>query len=334
MRILILGGTRFLGRHLVEVALARRHQVTLFNRGKSNPDLFPNLEQLRGDRDSNLAVLANDSWDAVIDTCGYVPRLVSRSAQFLATRSNHYTFISSVSAYADFATSGIIEGYPLATIEDETIEEITGETYGPLKALCEQAVHAAMPGRALCIRPGLIVGPDDPTDRFSYWPHRIARGGEVLVPEDFPVQIIDVRDLAEWCVSMIEQGSTGNFNAVGPDYPLMMTTLVDACRQESGSNAQFTWVSQSFLAAEQVEPWTDLPLWVPQKGTDEFMGFSKVDYSRAVGAGLNFSPLATTIRDTLTFLDTRPPTYQMRAGLLPEREQALLSKWRAQLANR
>ena len=182
MNLLILGGTVFLGRHLVEAALARGHAVTLFNRGQHNPDLFPEVERLRGDRDGDLQALEGRRWDAVVDTCGYVPRVVRASAEMLAPNVDHYTFISSISVYADTSKPGIDEQAPVGTLDDPTTEEVTGESYGPLKALCEQAAEAAMPGRVLNIRPGLIVGPHDPTDRFTYWVRRVAEGGEVLAP--------------------------------------------------------------------------------------------------------------------------------------------------------
>ncbi len=206
MKLLVLGGTVFLGRHLVEAATARGHSVTLFNRGQHNPELYPEVEKLRGDRDSDLSALQGRRWDAVIDTCGYLPRAVRASAELLADAVDHYTFISSISVYADFHTPAMDESAPVGTLADETVEEVTGETYGPLKALCEQAAERALPGRVLNIRPGLIVGPHDPTDRFTYWPVRVARGGEVLAPgrPHVPVQVIDGRDLAEWTVRMVE----------------------------------------------------------------------------------------------------------------------------------
>src|SRR5512136_1410936 len=219
MNLLIIGGTRFVGRHLVEYALARGHTLTLFNRGQSNPDLFPRVEQLHGDRAADLSLLQDRSWDAVIDTCGYVPRIVRLSAQTLAGRTDRYVFISTVSVYAQDNPRGMDENAPLAALKDETIEEITSETYGGLKALCEKAVEAVYPNRALIIRPGLIVGPYDPTDRFTYWPWRTAQGGEVLAPgnPDQPQQIIDARDMARWIVQMVEAKRTGVFNAVGAD---------------------------------------------------------------------------------------------------------------------
>ena len=324
MNILILGGTRFLGRHLVDAALARGHSVTLFNRGKSNPGLFTQIEIILGDRETDLNKLAGRRWDAVIDTCGYLPRIVRLSAQALREAVESYVFISSISAYADFSQIGITEASPLAAMPDETVEEITGETYGPLKVLCEQAVEAEFPGRALLIRPGLIVGPHDPTDRFTYWPFRIAGGGEVLAPEkpEVPVQIIDGRDLAEFTLNLIEAKATGAYNATGPDYNLTLGELLATCQQVSSSNAIFRWASVEFLTRNKVAAWSDLPVWVPD--SPENAGFSKVNISKAIAAGITFRPLAETVRDTLAWAATRPADHPWRAGLTAEREAELL----------
>jgi 2'-hydroxyisoflavone reductase len=327
MKLLLLGGTIFLGRHLVEAALARGHEVTLFNRGRHNADLFPEVEKLRGDRDGNLAALQGRRWDAVIDTCGYVPRVVRASAELLAKAVEHYTFISSLSVYSDFSAPGMDESGPTGRLEEETTEEVTGETYGPLKALCEQAAEAAMPGRALNIRPGLIVGPHDPSDRFTYWPRRVARGGEVLAPGDpgSLTQFIDVRDLAEWNIRMMEAGKTGVYNATGPDYPLTMGRLLEECRNVGGSGARITWADEQFLLDSQVAPWTELPLWVP---ASEGAGFNAVNCGKAIADELTFRPLADTIRDTLAWDAARPADMPLRAGLTPEREAEVLQAWR------
>jgi 2'-hydroxyisoflavone reductase len=254
MNLLILGGTIFLGRHLVEAALRRGHTLTLFNRGQHNPDLFPQVEKLRGDRAnaSDLQALQARHWDAVMDTCGYLPRLVRLSAQALSNAVKHYTFISSISVYAEPPTPGMDESAPLARLADETVEEITGETYGGLKALCEQAVESVLPGRTLNIRPGLIVGPHDPSDRFTYWPARLRCGGAVLAPgrPGSPVQVIDARDLAEWTLDLVERQQTGHYNATGPAYPLTMGEVLETCRQAAGMDADLTWVSEAFLLAQ------------------------------------------------------------------------------------
>lgn len=328
MKILILGGTVFLGRHLVDAALARGHAVTLFNRGQHNPDLYPEVEKLRGDRDGDLAALTGRRWDAVVDTSGYVPRIVRAAAELLADAVDHYTFISSISVYADFTAHGMDEAAPVGALEDETAEEVL-PNYGPLKALCEQAAERAMPGRVLIIRPGLIVGPFDPSDRFTYWPHRIAAGGEVLAPGSpaRPVQIIDVRDLAEWNIRMVERQGTGVFNATGPDRVLTMAEVLDACCTVSGSDARLTWVSEAFLAEAGVRPWTELPLWVP--GTDENAGFADVACRKAIAAGLTFRPLDGTVRDTLAWDTARPAGTVRTNGLDPDREADLLRAWHA-----
>lgn len=326
MKLLILGGTVFLGRHLVEAALERGHAVTLFNRGQHNADLYPEVEKLRGDRDGDLSALEGRQWDAVIDTSGYVPRIVRASAELLKDSVEHYTFISTISVYSDPSIPNMDENAPVGTLEDETVEEVTGETYGPLKVLCERAAEEAMPGRALVIRPGLIVGPLDPTDRFTYWPARVARGGEVLAPgsPDQPVQFIDGRDLAEWTIRMVEARQTGTYHATGPDYRLEMGPFLEACREVAANDARFTWASEEFLLAQEVAPFTELPLWLPQ----EVANLSAVNLSKAISAGLTFRPLEVTIRETLEWNATRPP-YEPRAGMKPEREQALLEAWHA-----
>ncbi|MDP9373627.1 MAG: SDR family oxidoreductase [Chloroflexota bacterium] len=327
MKLLILGGTLFLGRHLVDVALARGHEVTLFNRGRTAPDLFPDLERLRGDRDGDLAALRGRRWDAVVDTSGRLPRHVRASAGTLAGGVARYIFISTISVYAGFSRPGMDESAPTGTLADEESEEQTGATYGPLKALCEREAEAAMPGRTLVLRPGLIVGPHDPTDRFTYWPRRVARGGEVLAPgrPDRPVQFIDARDLAGWAVRMAETGGTGVYNATGPADPLTLGRLLDACNEVGGGDARFTWVDEGFLLAEGVGPWMELPLWVPD--TPEMAGFAAVDCRKAIAAGLTFRPLADTIRATLDWDATRSSNHEWRAGLAPAREAHLLAAW-------
>lgn len=330
MKILIIGGTVFLGRALVEAALARGHTITLFNRGQHNPELFPDAEKLRGDRARDLSALRGRRWDAAIDTCGYVPRVVRASAELLADAVEHYTFISSISVYARLERPGTDERAPVGTLTDPGVEEVTGETYGPLKALCEQAAEAAMPGRVLTVRPGLIVGPHDPTDRFTYWPVRVARGGEVLAPADpaTHVQVIDVRDLAEWSLRMVEAGKIGTYNATGPDYTLTMGELLEISRQVSGSDARFTWAGAQFLLDEGVRPWSEIPLWIPAEADPDAAGFSDVSCARAIAEGLVFRPLGETVRDTLAWHAARPADHAWRAGLDPEREAGLLRKWR------
>jgi 2'-hydroxyisoflavone reductase len=344
MRLLIIGGTRFAGRHLVEAALARGHTLTLFNRGQSNPELFPQVEQLHGDRTEDLAPLQGRTWDAVIDTSGYVPRHVRRSAEALAASTDRYVFISTVSVYAESNPRGMDETSPLATLQDESVEEVTGETYGGLKVLCEKAVEQVLPDRALIIRPGLIVGPHDPTDRFTYLPWRthaphatdlrcsagVAQGGEVLAPgnPDQPVQIIDARDMAQWIVSMAEERRTGIFNAVGPDYALTTRSMLEACVAVCNLQAQLTWVSEEFLLAAGVKPWSEIPVWVPEQDA----AFDTCSNARAIATGLKFRPLNETIADTLAWAKTRPADHAWRAGMTREREAELLQSWHAHRA--
>lgn len=322
MNLLILGGTVFVGRHLVEAATGAGHMVTLFNRGQHNADLFPDVEKLRGDRsaDGGLDALNGRTWDAVIDTCGYFPRVVKASAQQLAGSVGQYVFISSISVYADFTQAHQDETAAVGTLDDPTTEKVTGETSGPLKVLCEQAAEAAFPGKMLTIRPGYIVGPHDPTDRFTYWPQRVAQGGDILAPggPGEPMQFIDARDLAAWTVAMIEAGKTGIYNATGPAAPLTFGTMLETCRAVSESDARFVWADENFLSAREIS----LPLFAPAA----YRGISQVSIARAVQDGLTFRPLAETVRDTLAWDKTRPADHEWRAGLPREREWELLNQ--------
>lgn len=326
-KILILGGTAFLGPALVAAARARGHTLTLFNRGKTNPGRFPDLEQLHGDRDGHLEALAGRKWDAVIDDSGYVPRIVRDSAVLLAPNVGHYLFTSTVSVYADLSKP-IDEDAPLGVLKQPT-EKISDGAYGPLKALCEEQVRKALPGRATIVRPGLIVGPDDKTDRFTYWPVRLARGGEVLAPgkPDDPVLYIDVRDLAAWMITLVERKTLGTFNALGPAGTLGMGAFLDGINQGVGGAARFTWVDAAFLQERKVSPWSDLPVWVPPVGEGAYMG--RISRARAVRAGLTFRPVADTARDTLAWWKTLPAERRdkLRAGLSAERERDVLAAW-------
>ncbi len=326
MKLLVLGGTVFLGRHIVAAALERGHEVTLFNRGQHNPDLFPTVEKLRGDRNGDLSALEGRQWDAVIDTSGFVPRIVRASAGVLRNSVKHYTFISSISVFAQFDKSGIDENDTLATLEDVTIEEVTNETYGALKALCEQAVEQAMPGRALIVRPGLIVGPDDPTDRFTYWPVRAARGGDMLAPgrPDQQTQFIDVRDLAAWIVRMVEASKTGAYNATGPDYMLTWGHFLEECKSASDNNTNLVWVGEAFASELMEKREINFQPWVP----DEYMGMRAVNCSKAFAQGLTFRPLADTVRDTLAWKTASPTRDTLRSGVSPEQEQQMLQEWK------
>ena len=338
MKILILGGTAFLGRHLAAAALARGHEVTLFNRGRTRPHLFPEVERLQGDRTRDLTALSGGTWEAVIDTSGYTPATVRRSAAALAEAAAHYTFVSSVSAYAEFPLSGIDERAPVRSLTAEELAEgerlaaggagaapSFGPSYGGLKALCEQAAEDAMPGRVLCVRPGLIVGPYDYSDRFTYWVRRVARGGEVLAPgrPDRQMRWIDARDLARWLVRMAEARRTGVYNATGSAEGVTMEQLLTQCRAAAGSDASFTWVDDQFLIEQEVGAWIELPLWLPE----EYNGFFEIQNDRAVAAGLTFRPLAATVADTLAWdrVRTSEPTWE--TGLDPAVERRLLRRY-------
>jgi 2'-hydroxyisoflavone reductase len=340
MKLLVLGGTKFLGRHLVEAALARGDEVTLFNRGQTNPEIFPEVERLRGHRDGGLGALRGRRWDAVVDTSGYVPRVVRASAEVLADAVEFYAFTSSMSVYADSSEPND-EGSPLATLADESVEEVTGETYGALKALCERAVEEVMPGRVLVARAGLIVGPFDPTGRFTYWTERVARGGEVLAPAPpgRRVQFVDARDLAEWILRMADARAGGVFNAAGPDYALTMGRFLEGCREATGSDARFTWVGEQFLLEKGVEPWGELPLWIPESD-EKHRCFLAENCDEAIKAGLTFRPLAETVRDTLAWQRAGSHGFRPEAlvahehALTPEREEELLKEWHAGNAER
>lgn len=328
MHFLILGGTLFLGRHLVEAARARGHELTLFHRGKTNPGLFPDVYTVQGDRkrEEDLAALDAMQFDAVIDTCGYLPRVVGLSARRLAARARAYCFISTVSVYAGWPETPADETSALATLTDPSVEEVTGETYGALKALCEQAAEAAFPGRTLVIRPGLIVGPHDPSDRFTYWPHRIARGGAVLAPAgpELPTQWIDVRDLAAWTIQMLENKATGTYNADGP--VVSLGQLLATCLLVSGAQAELTYATEAFLQEQGVQPWLELPLWIPGLFGRTDGGTTRIQ--RAGMAGLTHRSVLETVRDTLLWDQQRPQEGAWRATLTPEKEAAVLAAWR------
>jgi 2'-hydroxyisoflavone reductase len=331
MKLLVLGGTRFLGRAAVEEALRRGHEVTLFNRGKSNPELFPEAEHLHGDRDGDLSALASGTWDAVIDPSGYLPRVVRASAELLAPAVEHYVFVSSISVYRSFSAAGFDEHAPRIELEDPTVEEVL-KYYGGLKALCEDVVAEVYPGRSANVRAGLIVGPHDPTDRFTYWPIRVARGGEVLAPAppQRPVQFVDARDLGAWLVNLAENRSAGPFNATAP--PLALADLLESCRRVSGSDATIRWVDEDFLLEREVGQWMELPLWLAQSDP-EWAHMQEADVSRAVAAGLTFRPLDDTVADTLAWAQARDTAGAGTAamggtegvGLAPEREAELLA---------
>src|SRR5882762_10141463 len=334
LRILILGGSGFTGPFQVKYALSRGHKVTVFNRGKTHPGELPReVEQLIGDRNGQLEALKGKQWDVCIDNPTTLPAWVRDAAQILKGNVERYIFISTISVYADTST-GPDENAPLAKYEGadpykETLEAMKAsgyKTYGPLKALSEQETEKWFPDKSLIIRPGLIVGPRDETDRFTYWPVRIDRGGEVLAPGNptDPVQFIDARDLAEWTIRMVEQGAAGIFNATGPAKPLGIGGMLDGIKQAEKSNATFTWVNEEFLAQQKVEPWSDMPVW-----TGKDSGLARASISRALAKGLTFRPLADTARDALAWFKSLPQDRQskLRAGLSPEREAEVLSAW-------
>ena len=341
MKLLILGGTSFLGRHAVEAARTRGHEVTLFNRGRTNAGLFPDVERLRGDRDSDLAALEGRSWDAVLDPSGYAPRAVRASCALLKDAVAHYTFISSINVYAERTQPGLVESDALAELPaGASSEDVTGESYGPLKALCEREVEAAFAGRAAIIRAGLIFGPHDPTERTGYWPLRVAEGGEVLAPgrPSRPIQLVDVRDLAGWLVRLAEDRVGGTFNATGPDHALTMERFLETCREVTGGKARFAWLDEGFLLERKVGPYSELPLWVPE----QYHAFETVNCSRAFTAGLVCRPLAETVRAALEWARALPPApraaryggVSIPPALSRAREAELLGAWRGLGAGR
>ena len=324
MRILIVGGTRFIGRHIAEDAIARGHHVTLFHRGTSLPDGLPGASSVVGDRSRDLGRLTN-RYDAIVDTCGFLPRDVVASCSHLRVLSPEasYTFISSINAYRDDAPLDADESAPVWDNGDLDAAEVTAETYGPLKAACERIVREAFGDRALIVRPGLVVGPYDGSDRFTYWVRRVARGGAILAPgqPQRRVQIIDARDLAEWLVSALQASCSGTFNATGPRDRLAFGELLDACRIELGSDAEFVWASEDFLLEHKVEPWSEMPLWVPQ---GEAGGWDSISSARAVAAGLEYRPLRATVRDTWEWDQGRDQSAALKSGITAEREAGLL----------
>jgi 2'-hydroxyisoflavone reductase len=340
LRILILGGTGFTGPHQVRYALARGHKLTLFNRGRRPKEWPGEVEELTGDRNAgDLAALEGREWDACIDNPTTLPFWVRDAGRVLRGKAAHYVFISTVSVYASEDRPGADESaataeYQGADAMKETLDTLKASNYGlygPLKALSEKEAEKWFPGATTVIRPGLIVGPGDESDRFTYWPVRLDRGGDVAAPGDGtdPVQIIDARDLAEWTIRLVEARTIGTFNALGPAYPLTMGELLCGVRAATAVGARLHWLPAAFLSEQKVEPWSDMPVWVPASG--ETVGFGSRSNARAMAAGLAFRPLAATALDTLAWWRELPAERrgQLRAGLTPERETALLSAWNA-----
>ena len=329
--MLILGGTKFLGPAVVDAAKQAGYEITLFNRGQTNPQLYPELEKIRGDRDKGeLDGLKGRSFDVVVDNCGYVPGHVRATAEILS-ESGLYVFVSTVSVYSKEENPHRLEDSKLLTVAPEVVAEVktireSYKNYGAFKALCEQAAEAAIPGRTCNVRPGLIVGRGDSSDRFTYWPLRVRRGGEVLAPADpnAEVQVIDVRDLGDWIVRLGDAQQAGVYNAVGFDGRVTIEELLHGCKIVTGSNSSFTWVPEKFLQENKVRPYAELPLWLPKSMQGHY------DVSKAIAAGLTFRPLADTILDTLAWFDQNRTADKMRAGMKPEREVELLAEWREQ----
>ena len=322
MKLLVLGGTKFLGRAAVEAALARGDEVTLFNRGETNPELFPEAEKLRGDRDGGLSALEGREWDAVIDPSGYVPRVVRASAELLRGSVGHYVFVSSASVYAEPYVPGFDESAPTVELEDPESEDVIGD-YGALKAACERVDGEVFPEASTNVRAGLIIGPHDQSGRFTYWPLRISLGGPVLAPAppEQLVQFVDVRDLGAWLVDAAARRVAGTFNATGE--PIRLDTVLAAC-----GDAELVWVDEQFLLDQGIGPWMELPLWVPR----EAAAFLQMSVAAAVAAGLRFRPVEETARDTLAWARevgaglVAETTYG-NAGLDPAREAELLAAW-------
>lgn len=341
MRILVLGGGVFLGAAFIDSALARGHAITVFNRGRSRSDWPAGVEAIVGDRGTDLALLQGRAFDAVVDVCGYVPADLRASAAALAS-CRRYCFVSSISAYASFAHAPVRESDPLAASDAIAEDDRDRTHYGLQKAACERVVAAAFGARALIVRPGLIVGPRDTTGRFSHWPWRALAGGDILVPDvpaDEPIQLIDVRDLADWIVRAVESDASGAYNTTGPQdgracgWPDLLEACIDAARRRGGAPLRFVPVGEAFLLEQGVAPWNELPLWVPS-GDPEHRGFARVDCSRAVAAGLVTRPLAATVDAVLdefaTLVDDDP---RRRGKLTPERERELIARWRERAAS-
>ncbi len=338
LRILILGGTGFTGPFQVKYAISRGHQVTVFNRGRTHPGELPKeAEQLIGDRNGQLDALKGRTWDVVIDNPATLPVWVRDAAQVLKGNADRYVYISSTAVYGDVSKTGLVETMPLAKYTGADAMKETNATmrasnfalFGPLKAMSEAEAEKWFPGKSLIIRPGYIVGPGDETDRFTYWPLRVERGGEMLVPgrPSDPMQIIDARDLAEWTIRMVEQGTVGAFNAVGPKKKLTMGEMLNDMKKTINSDARFTWVDEEFLKAQKVID--DFPIWTSPKG--EEIGYLTTNSQKAISHGLTFRPLSDTTKATLEWFHKQTPERQakLKSGIKPDREREVLAAWHA-----
>lgn len=339
MKVLILGGTRFLGKALVKEALKRGHEITLFNRG-TNKEVFPEVEQLTGDRDGDVSLLENRKWDVVIDTCGLAPHQIKKIAAVLGDNVEHYTYISSISLYKDWIPLHITEDYhlqpmpPVDKLKDVEEGRISPyEYYGALKVLCEAEAETHWPGRVLHLRAGLLVGPFDYTDRLSYWVQRVAQGGKVLVPgrSDRPVQLIDVKDVATWVFNMAESRKKGTFNVTGPNDKLTIKELLNTCKAVTNSDTELVWAEEQFILEHKIKPWTEMPFWIPEHfplegETKPWKGSFSINIAKSINAGLTFRPLEDTIYDVYQWEQTRQDT-ERKTGISREKEQELLGAW-------
>ncbi|WP_394139457.1 SDR family oxidoreductase [Cytobacillus oceanisediminis] len=336
MKVLILGGTRFLGKALVEEGLKRDHDITLFNRG-NNKEASSEVKQLIGDRDGDVSQLKNRNWDAVMDTCGFAPHQINKIAAVLGDSIEHYTYISSISVYKDWIPLNITEDYHLQSMPQDRLKDVEEgrispyEYYGALKVLCEAEAEKYWPGRVLHIRAGQLVGPFDYTDRLPYWVQRVAEGGNIVVPgrPDRPIQLIDVKDIATWVFDMAEKRKAGTFNVTGPDHKLTMEELLNTCKSVTNSNAKFVWADEQFVLDHHIQPWTEMPLWIPEQFPLE--GETKpwkmcISVKKALDNGLSFTPLEETIHDVYQWEKVRQDSVR-KAGISRNKEQELLDAW-------
>ncbi|WP_026906848.1 NAD-dependent epimerase/dehydratase family protein [Paucisalibacillus globulus] len=340
MKVLILGGTRFLGKALVEEGLKRGHEITLFNRG-TNKEAFSGVEQLIGDRDGDVSQLENRKWDVVMDTCGFAPHQINKIAAVIGTSIEHYTYISSISVYKDWIPFNITEDYHLQSMPPDQLKDVLKnvkegrispyEHYGALKVLCEAEAEKYWPGRVLHIRAGQLVGQFDYTDRLPYWVQRVAEGGNIMVPgsPNRPIQLIDVKDIATWVFDMVKRRKAGTFNVTGPDYELTMEELLNTCKVVTNSNAEFVWVDEQLVLEHQIQPWTEMPLWIPEHfplegETEPWKMFISV--KKALDAGLSFRRLEETIHDVYQWEKSRKDS-KRKTGISRKKEQEVLDAW-------